>query len=151
MAYNKITDFAAKDALPTGDTNKIVRGSEIDAEFSNIQSVMAQQVLTNSLASVATSGAYSDLSGTPTIPAAQSTSYGAVGTYIQGYQLGGGFTAVATAATFAGSNLRPTNANGLNVQAAANFGLAGTWRLMGLIYAANGTTAQRTSVWVRIS
>ena len=37
MAYNKTTDFAAKDALPAGDTNKIVRGSEINAEFANIQ------------------------------------------------------------------------------------------------------------------
>ena len=40
MAYNKITDFASKDALPTGDTNKIVKGAEIDTEFSNIETAI---------------------------------------------------------------------------------------------------------------
>ena len=31
--YTKTTNFAVKDTLPSGDTNKIVRGTEIDAEF----------------------------------------------------------------------------------------------------------------------
>lgn len=150
MAYNKITDFAAKDALPTGDTNKIVRGSEIDAEFSNIQSVMAQQVLTNSLANVATSGAYSDLSGTPTIPSAQSTAYSAVGTYIQGYQYIPTTVAVGGGATIAGTGLRACSALGTRWSPAASSNLPGTWRLMGLVYKGGGT-AESTSVWVRIS
>ena len=34
--YTKTTNFAAKDALTSGDTNKIVRGTEIDTEFNNI-------------------------------------------------------------------------------------------------------------------
>ena len=38
--YTKSTDFAAKDSLPTGYTNKIVRGSEIDNEFANIQTAV---------------------------------------------------------------------------------------------------------------
>lgn len=38
--YTKATDFAAKDALETGNTNKIVRGSEIDNEFANIQTAV---------------------------------------------------------------------------------------------------------------
>ena len=35
--YSKSVDFAAKDALPSGDSNKIVKGSEINAEFNAIQ------------------------------------------------------------------------------------------------------------------
>jgi predicted P-loop ATPase/GTPase len=34
--YTKTTNFAAKDALATGNANKIVRGTEIDAEYNNI-------------------------------------------------------------------------------------------------------------------
>jgi hypothetical protein len=39
--YIKVVDFAAKDSLPTLDPQKIVRGSEIDAEFSAIQTAVA--------------------------------------------------------------------------------------------------------------
>jgi hypothetical protein len=34
--YTKSTNFTIKDNLPSGDTGKIVRGSEIDTEFNNI-------------------------------------------------------------------------------------------------------------------
>ena len=34
--YTKTTDFAAKDTLPSGDTNKVIRGSEFETEFDNI-------------------------------------------------------------------------------------------------------------------
>ena len=34
--YTKTTNFAAKDALAYGNSNKIVRGTEIDTEFNNI-------------------------------------------------------------------------------------------------------------------
>ena len=33
MAYTKLTDFAVKDALLTGNPAKVVRGTELDAEF----------------------------------------------------------------------------------------------------------------------
>ena len=35
-AYTKTTNFAAKDALTTGDPNKIVKGTDIGTEFNNI-------------------------------------------------------------------------------------------------------------------
>lgn len=35
--YTKATDFAAKDSLPTGDPSKIIKGTEINTEFANIQ------------------------------------------------------------------------------------------------------------------
>lgn len=35
--YTKATNFTAKDSLSTGNPSKLVRGSEIDTEFSAIQ------------------------------------------------------------------------------------------------------------------
>ena len=35
--YTKLTNFAAKDALATGNPAKIVTGTEINIEFNNIQ------------------------------------------------------------------------------------------------------------------
>ena len=34
--YTKSTDFEAKDSLPSGDSDKIIRGSEFEVEFDNI-------------------------------------------------------------------------------------------------------------------
>lgn len=39
--YTKATNFAIKDTLATGNVNKIVRGAEIDAEFSAISVAVA--------------------------------------------------------------------------------------------------------------
>jgi len=35
--YTKLTDFAAKDTLPSGNSGKIVKGAEIDDEFNAIE------------------------------------------------------------------------------------------------------------------
>lgn len=39
--YTKSTDFAAKDALASGNAGKIVKGTEIDTEFNNIATAVA--------------------------------------------------------------------------------------------------------------
>ena len=39
--YTKTTNFAAKDALSSGDANKIVKGTEIDTEYNNIATASA--------------------------------------------------------------------------------------------------------------
>lgn len=39
--YVKSTNFTAKDSLPTGDTNKVIRGSEFDTEFNAIVTAIA--------------------------------------------------------------------------------------------------------------
>ena len=39
--YTKTTNFAAKDSLPSGNSGKIVKGTEIDTEFDNIQTAIA--------------------------------------------------------------------------------------------------------------
>ncbi len=56
--YVKSTDFAAKDALASGNAGKIVKGTEIDTEFNNIATAVATKA---DLASPA-------LTGTPTAP-----------------------------------------------------------------------------------
>lgn len=35
--YTKTTDFAVKDGLASGNPAKVVKGTEIDVEFNNIQ------------------------------------------------------------------------------------------------------------------
>ncbi len=39
--YTKLTNFASKDSLPSGDVAKIVKGTEIDTELNNIATAMA--------------------------------------------------------------------------------------------------------------
>jgi hypothetical protein len=58
--YLKATDFAAKDALLSGDPNKIVKGTEIDDEFDSIQTAV------NSKANIASP----TFTGTPAAPTA---------------------------------------------------------------------------------
>ena len=42
--YTKTVNFAAKDALTTGDANKVVKGTEIDTEFNNIATAVATKL-----------------------------------------------------------------------------------------------------------
>ena len=58
--YSKTTDFAAKDALSTGNANKIVKGTEIDDEFDAIQTAINSKPDKNNAV----------LTGTPTAPTA---------------------------------------------------------------------------------
>ena len=58
--YSKTTDFASKDALATGNANKIVKGTEIDDEFEAIQTAVNSKADKNNAA----------LTGTPTAPTA---------------------------------------------------------------------------------
>jgi hypothetical protein len=46
--YIKATNFTAKDALPTGDSGKIVKGTEIDVELSAIAAAIASKSDSNS-------------------------------------------------------------------------------------------------------
>jgi len=58
--YLKATDFAAKDALLSGDPNKIVKGTEINDEFDSIQTAV------NSKANISSPA----FTGSPTAPTA---------------------------------------------------------------------------------
>ena len=58
--YSKNTDFASKDALLSGDPNKIIKGTEIDDEFDAIQTAVNSKANANNTA----------LTGVPTAPTA---------------------------------------------------------------------------------
>lgn len=58
--YVKSTDFAAKDALASGNAAKIVKGTEIDTEFNNIATAVATKADINS----------PTFTGTPSLPTA---------------------------------------------------------------------------------
>jgi len=42
--YTKSTNFATKDSLSSGNPLKIVKGTEIDTEFNNIQTAIATKL-----------------------------------------------------------------------------------------------------------
>ncbi len=58
--YVKATNFTAKDSLPSGNSGKIVKGSEIDTEFNAIASAISSKTDSNS----------PTLTGTPVAPTA---------------------------------------------------------------------------------
>lgn len=58
--YSKSTNFTSKDTLPTGNAGKIVKGTELDTEFTAIASAIASKADISSPA----------LLGTPTAPTA---------------------------------------------------------------------------------
>ena len=82
--YTKSTNFATKDALPSGDPLKIVKGTEIDTEFNNIATAVATKA---DLASPT-------FTGTPTLP---------TGTVGVTQSAGNNSTALATTAFVAAS------------------------------------------------
>ena len=41
--YTKTTNFAIKDGLVTGNPNKIIKGTEIDTEYTNIASAVSSK------------------------------------------------------------------------------------------------------------
>ena len=58
--YVKATNFTAKDSLPSGNSGKIIKGAEIDTEYTAIASAIASKADINSPA----------FTGTPTAPTA---------------------------------------------------------------------------------
>ena len=61
--YIKSTNFTAKDTLPTGNANKVVRGAEIDTELSAIAVAVSTKADTAS----------PSFTGTVTLPAVSIT------------------------------------------------------------------------------
>jgi hypothetical protein len=70
--YTKTTDFEAKDSLPTGDAEKIIRGADFETEFDNIATAIATKADT----------AGPTFTGTVTIPTAAVTTLSLGGTTV---------------------------------------------------------------------
>ena len=68
--YTKTTNFAVKDSLASGNPAKIIKGSEIDAEYTNIQTAVATKADTAS----------PTFTGTVTVPTLTVTGTATVGT-----------------------------------------------------------------------
>lgn len=64
--YLKATDFAAKDALLSGDPNKIVKGTEINDEFDSIQTAINSKANSDSPTFTGTPAAPTAVAGTQT-------------------------------------------------------------------------------------
>lgn len=115
--YVKSTDFAAKDALASGNAAKIVKGTEIDTEFNNIATAVATKA---DLASPT-------FTGTPALP---------TGTTAVTQSAGNNTTAIATTAFVqaALSALYPVGSIYTNATSSTNPGTLlgfGTWTAFG--------------------
>ena len=64
--YVKATNFTAKDSLPTGNSGKIIRGTEIDTEYTAIASAIASKADINSPTFTGTPAAPTASAGTST-------------------------------------------------------------------------------------
>lgn len=65
-SYTKSTNFTAKDSLPTGDSARIVKGTEIDTEFTAISNAIASKADSNSPTFTGTPAAPTAVAGTNT-------------------------------------------------------------------------------------
>jgi hypothetical protein len=89
--YTKSTNFTAKDSLPTGDTNKVIRGSEFDTEFNAISTAIATKSDIES----------PTFTGTVTIPTADINGGNIDGTTVGGSTASAGsFTTLSASSTF---------------------------------------------------
>lgn len=92
--YTKATNFAAKDSLPVGDSNKKVKGVEIDNEFNAIANSISTKADTDS----------PTFTGTPAAPTATSTTNTtqvATTAFVQAQKASPAFTGTPTAPTAA--------------------------------------------------
>jgi hypothetical protein len=64
--YTKATNFASKDALSTGNPSKVIKGTEIDAEYTAIASAISSKADSNSPTFTGTPLAPTAASGTST-------------------------------------------------------------------------------------
>ena len=73
MSYTKTVNFSAKDSLPSGDANKIVKGTEINTEFNNIETAIS--TLTSTVNGLGTTTISSISASTVTVSANAFSSY----------------------------------------------------------------------------
>lgn len=102
--YTKATNFASKDALPTGNALKTLSGTEIDDEFSNIQTAVATKA--NSSAP-----AFTGIPTAPTAATATNTTQLATTAYVQA---NAALRAPLVSPTLTGVPTAPTAASGTN-------------------------------------
>ena len=112
--YVKATNFATKDTLPTGDSNKIVKGTEIDNEFNALAGAVSSK------ADIA-SPTFTGTPAGPTATAGSNTTQLATTAYVRG-EVADERTATATltnktltSPTITGATLTTSTVNGNSV------------------------------------
>lgn len=108
--YVKATNFTTKDTLPTGDSNKIVKGTELDNEFNSISGAVSSKA---DLASPTFTGTPS----APTATAGANTTQLATTAFVN--------TAVTTATGSLGT-LSSQNANAVAITGGTVSGITGS-------------------------
>ena len=116
--YTKTTNFAAKDSLPSGNSGKIVKGSEIDTEFNNIATAVATKanIAAPTLTGTVTlTGLLSVPDGTASSPSFTNTGDTNVGLFFSGTDTMA-FTAGGTSqVTFADGVIAPVTTNDVDL------------------------------------
>lgn len=139
-SYTKTVDFAAKDSLVSGDTNKRIRGTELNTEYANIQTAVNSKLDASAFtASNITSGTLAILYGGT---GSSSTTYCNLTANVTGIlPVGNGGTGVTG---FGGTNtiLFTSSANTLTSLPTVNTGVLTTNSSGALVYA-SGSTANR--------
>ena len=132
-SYVKATNFATKDTLPQGDSNKIVKGTEIDNEFNAIAGAISSK------ADIA-SPTFTGTPAVPTATAGSNTTQAANTAYVRGE---------ITAATGALGTLSTQNANAVAVTGGTINGtvIGGTTAAAGTFTTATATTVALGSGW----
>ena len=105
--YTKTTNFLAKDSLPEADSGKIIKGSEFDTEFNNLQTAI------NTKSDIA-SPAFTGVPTAPTATAGTNTTQLATTAFVNAKvnTLGTMSTQNATAVAITGGTIAGTTING---------------------------------------
>ena len=132
--YVKSTNFTAKDSLPTGDTNKVIRGSEFDTEFNAIATAVATKA---DLAGPTFTGTatFDGITATGTV----NFTGGSVTTNIDGGTIDGVTIGGSSAGAGTFSSLTATTAD-INAGTVDNTVIGGTTPAAGTFTAVSGTT-----------